>query len=161
MEENMTKIIDSFRGKYAFLSNFYNYTFFYEGKPYPTMEHFFQSRKTSDPELQEWIRLSSTPRISKTRGRGVTLRPDWEEDKIKYMRIGLSLKFALGSGMANLLDRTGDALLIEGNTWGDRIWGMTRDRDGEWVGENYLGKLLMMVREQNRYPYFRSVNNEC
>lgn len=35
------------------------------------------------------------------------------------------------------------AELIEGNTWGDRIWGVC---DG--VGENRLGKILMRVRAE-------------
>ena len=42
----------------------------------------------------------------------------------------------------NLL-KTGDAMLIEGNTWGDRIWGQVNG-----VGENNLGKILMRIREE-------------
>jgi predicted NAD-dependent protein-ADP-ribosyltransferase YbiA (DUF1768 family) len=33
--------------------------------------------------------------------------------------------------------------LIEGNTWGDKFWGQVK---GE--GANYLGRLLMKVREE-------------
>ena len=43
-----------------------------------------------------------------------------------------------------LLD-TGDRELIEGNTWGDRFWGVCR---GE--GENKLGRILMRVRDELR-----------
>lgn len=42
-----------------------------------------------------------------------------------------------------VIRKNGDAELIEGNTWGDRIWGVC---DG--VGENRLGKILMRVRAE-------------
>ena len=50
--------------------------------------------------------------------------------------------------MASRLINTGDAILIEGNTWGDTYWGVC---DG--VGENRLGKLLMEVREECKKRY--------
>ena len=40
---------------------------------------------------------------------------------------------------------TGDAQLEEGNTWGDRIWGVYQGQ-----GDNRLGKILMKVREELR-----------
>jgi len=40
---------------------------------------------------------------------------------------------------------TGDQELIEGNTWGDRFWGVC---DGE--GQNQLGRLLMELRNELR-----------
>jgi hypothetical protein len=40
---------------------------------------------------------------------------------------------------------TGDAELFEGNTWGNRTWGCVQV-NGQWVGKNQLGKLLMQVR---------------
>ena len=38
---------------------------------------------------------------------------------------------------------TGDRVLVEGNDWGDTYWGMC---NGE--GKNYLGKMLMSIREE-------------
>jgi hypothetical protein len=43
--------------------------------------------------------------------------------------------------MAQRLIQTGDAYLIEGNTWGDQYWGVC---DGQ--GLNSLGLLLMETR---------------
>ena len=45
--------------------------------------------------------------------------------------------------MKKLVD-TGDDLLIEGNSWGDRYWGQCPVGNGE----NNLGKLLMKRREK-------------
>lgn len=41
------------------------------------------------------------------------------------------------------LEATGSAVLIEGNCWGDRFWGMVND-----IGENHLGQILMDIREK-------------
>jgi hypothetical protein len=42
----------------------------------------------------------------------------------------------------DLLLATGDAELIEGNVWNDVFWGVCNG-----IGKNWLGKLLMQVRE--------------
>ena len=52
-------------------------------------------------------------------------------------------KFTQHADLAEQLLATGDAELIEGNTWGDRTWGVC---DG--IGENRLGKTLMFIRAQ-------------
>jgi predicted NAD-dependent protein-ADP-ribosyltransferase YbiA (DUF1768 family) len=46
--------------------------------------------------------------------------------------------------LATRLLKTGEAVLEEGNTWGDRFWGVDA-RTGE--GENHLGLILMRVRK--------------
>ena len=46
--------------------------------------------------------------------------------------------------MDALLD-TGNETLIEGNTWGDQIWGVAKGK-----GENRLGKILMLIRQMER-----------
>lgn len=46
---------------------------------------------------------------------------------------------------ARLLE-TGDAMLIEGNTWGDTFWGVCNGQ-----GLNVLGNLLMEIRQELRF----------
>lgn len=55
----------------------------------------------------------------------------------------LRQKFAPGSSLAARLQGTGDVILVEGNAWGDRFWGASGG-----YGENYLGRLLMIVRAE-------------
>ena len=70
-------------------------------------------------------------------------RDNWSRIKNDVMLKLLRRKFVSGSHYATLLLDTGGAELIEGNTWGDTYWGVC---DG--VGENHLGKLLMLVRDE-------------
>lgn len=134
----MTERITSFSGEYAFLSNFWKE---WDGK---TVEHFFQACKTDDDEEQYFIIGAATPGEAKRLGRKATLRPDWEEIKDNDMYVLVKDKFGNPELKAKLL-ATGDAELVEGNTWGDTYWGVCRG-----VGQNKLGQILMRVREELR-----------
>lgn len=150
--------ITEFRGPYRFLSNFYyspivveigggNHLNPYADDPTTylahTVEHAFQALKADNPDQARWVIWSPTPGEAKRRGRRVMMRPDWDAQRITTMASLLSIKFAAGSELARWLLATGDAALIEGNTWGDQFWGVAGGK-----GENNLGKLLMIRRAQ-------------
>ena len=142
------EVVDKFRGKYAFLSNFYpaevvDIDFNIKGAiRYKTVEHAFQAAKTKDfAERLEIAKLDS-PTLAKERGRTLELRDDWEDIKTEVMYKYLKQKFSIPELKKKLLETDG-IFLIEGNTWGDRTWGVYK---GE--GENRLGYLLMQVREE-------------
>jgi len=59
----------------------------------------------------------------------------------------LRQKFTRQTELGQLLMATGDAELIEGNTWNDRFWGAVL-KDEHWIGQNHLGRLLMQVRAE-------------
>lgn len=140
-------MISRFRGRYDFLSNFYLSPFTLDGHVYPTVEHAFQVAKTLDPKMQAMIRNAPTPAAVKQMGRLATLRPDWEDVKNDVMLDLLRVKFRPVSGLSTALLDTGDEELVEGNTWGDTYWGVCNGR-----GDNWLGVLLMMVREEIGTP---------
>ncbi len=104
---------------------------------------------------------------AKRAGRHVELRPDWE-----HVRKAVMLQVVLGAFLQNpdlaaLLEATGDAVLVEGNRWGDDYWGAVpfphrptlkdgtlrlwkpeRGAPDTWLaGHNYLGRILMSVRD--------------
>lgn len=133
-------MIDSFRGEYFFLSNFYECPIIYDGRTFQSTEAAFQSAKTLNPKLRdEFTKLN--PSESKRVGNSVKLREDWEEVKLQVMEDVLRIKFKPGSELAQRLLATGDEELVEGNTWRDRVWGVYNGK-----GENHLGKLLMKIR---------------
>ena len=135
-------VIDSFRGQYFFLSNFCEVPVIYDGITYLNNEAAFQAQKTINKE--ERIDFSMlNPSQAKRMGRRVSLRPDWEEVKFDIMYEICKAKFTQNQSYKENLLKTGDAELIEGNDWGDKIWGQVNG-----IGENHLGKILMRIREE-------------
>ena len=140
-EGTMTSITE-FRGKYYFLSNFYNASVTYDGLTYQNNEAAFQAQKcTTLTGKQRFTDLN--PSEAKKLGRRVQLRTDWEQVKIQIMYEIVLAKFKQNPDLAALLLNTGEAHLEEGNTWGDKIWGTVNG-----VGANNLGKILMRVRSE-------------
>ena len=131
--------IESFQGKHRFLSNFWPARVKLDDVEYPTVENAYQAAKTLSGRH---VFLSCRAGDAKRLGRGVTLRPDWEAVKVETMRGLLRQKFA-AEPLRSMLIETGDARLVEGNTWGDRFWGVCGG-----AGQNMLGHLLMSVRDE-------------
>ncbi len=141
--------IDSFQGKYRFLSNFWPAMVEYEGITYPSVEHAYQASKTMDMGERRRISEIVEPGDAKRAGRAAKQRPDWEEVKLRVMEDCVRYKFAHHAELRDKLLATDEAELIEGNSWGDRFWGVC---DGQ--GENHLGKILMKVRTELRKTKF-------
>ena len=136
-------MIDKFDGQYDFLSNFYPSTFEWHGRIYPTVEHFFQAAKAETQEDYEMVMREPGPGGAKHAGRNVKLRADWEQIKDKVMYTALKEKFTQNPELKEKLLATGNEKLVEGNTWGDRYWGVCGG-----TGKNHLGLLLMKIREE-------------
>lgn len=140
----MNEVINSFRGEYFFLSNFYEIPVEYEGVVYQNNEAAFQAQKCIDKgDRTKFANLS--PNEAKKLGRKIPLREDWEQVKVSVMREIVRAKFAQNHDLAQKLIATGNAYLEEGNTWGDRTWGTVNGS-----GANHLGKILMEIREEIR-----------
>lgn len=141
-------VINSFSGDNFFLSNFYAHPMMVPFRGVfvkcPTLEHPYQALKTLDTAEQLRVLSAAGPGKAKRLGKTLTMRPDWELVKVPVMLNLLRIKFA-DPHMKQLLLNTKDAILIEGNWWGDKFWGVCK---GE--GRNMLGTLLMNVREELR-----------
>lgn len=132
--------ITEFEDKYFFLSNFYETPVLYRGYLFNNNEAAFQAMKC--PEKAEYF-VGLTPLQAKHLGRQVKLRADWEFVKEAIMYEICKQKFLQHPSLAKKLMATGNALLVEGNDWGDQEWGVC---DGQ--GENKLGKILMTIRKE-------------
>lgn len=141
------KIIDSFSGSHAALSNFWMMPFDYKGKEYASSEHAFNAMKATNDADHELVRTQHLAREAKAKGRSIELRENWDKIKYPIMQSILEAKFNDPFHIACLLE-TKNALLVEGNTWHDNIWGdCTCGREScKLTGENALGVLLMMTR---------------
>jgi ribA/ribD-fused uncharacterized protein len=126
------------------LSNFAPVTVRMSGVTYTSVEAAFQAAKTECPHERERIRQAATPAEARKLGQNVTLRDGWDELRLTVMHGLLGAKFRVPEYRDALL-ATGNALIVENNTWGDRFWGVCQG-----AGENHLGKLLMSLREELR-----------
>lgn len=137
------KIINSFRDEYFFLSNMYPCSVTFEGQTYPSSESAFQAAKCLDEnDRRAFTNLNGY--AAKKKGRRVSLRPDWESVKLDIMFAILQNKFEKPA-LQKMLLATGNAKLVEGNTWNDTFWGVDI---ASGSGLNNLGVLLMRVREK-------------
>lgn len=150
------KIIDRFYGEHFFLSNFYESpikaTLYGQEYTFATGEHLFHAGKTATSLLPEgqrgaWLsqlEQNSDPQNSKRMGRRIPIDVGrWDAICVQVMRRVQELKYDQNPELAKLLVATGDAMLIEGNVWNDRKWGMVNGK-----GENLLGKILMELRSE-------------
>jgi ribA/ribD-fused uncharacterized protein len=137
----MENKVNGFFGKWRFLSNFWECSITFEGLEYPSVENAYQAAKTLDIESRKQFQ-NITPKKSKSLGRKVKIREDWEMVKLDIM-LKLSLeKFTRHTDLGSLLIETEDSYLEETNLWRDTFWGVYNGK-----GENNLGKILMKVRD--------------
>jgi ribA/ribD-fused uncharacterized protein len=133
--------ISSFQGEWFFLNNYFPAPVELDGMMYPSVEHAYQAAKTFDAEARIRIQATASPDDAKILGRASVHRADWESVKLDLMRKLVHEKFRDKELRERLL-RTGDALLIEGNDWGDTYWGRCNGK-----GENHMGQILMEIRD--------------
>jgi len=155
-------MIDSFRGHYRYLSNFYKLSvpIRWLTLVYPTSEHLFVAFKTMSLEDRVWISMLEEPGHAKRagspkgyNGRHITLRGDWEDDwngapiKVHVMRHVLTLKYQYNPQLTYNLCATHPKQLVEGNKWHDNYWGnCTCGECAHIPGQNLLGRLHMELR---------------
>lgn len=153
-EENKARIIEiasqhpecvgvpifHFDKQYAFLSNFEHSPMTVDGHQFENGEAAFQGFKDLSRIAEfETLRPSQAKRL----GRKVNLRSDWEQVKTDVMYLVVHAKFSQNEALKQKLLATENRLIVEGNWWGDKIWGVAGGR-----GENRLGEILMRVRKE-------------
>ena len=143
-------MINGFDAEYTFLSNFYGCSVVYRGLKFLNTEAAFQAAKClNEAEAREFCFLP--PNQAKRLGRRVTLRPDWEAVKYDIMLEIVRCKFTQNVELQAKLLATGDEELVEGNWWHDNTWGnCSCDRCIDKEGKNWLGNILMQVRDEIR-----------
>lgn len=133
----------SFRNEKYFLSNMYpcNVTINVNGELYTmkSSETVFQALR-SPQNLKDFLRLDgfSAKRLSKT----LKARDDWFDVNIDVMRYALRCKFTQNPDLAaKLIAIEGE--IVEENEWHDTFWGVCNG-----TGKNWLGRLLMELRDE-------------
>lgn len=146
-------VIDEFRGRWYFLSNFSKCKIEFQGITYPTVEHYYVSMKSNSDQMingkyytsadfREMIAKIKEPAIVKKIGQQIKVRKEWSEKKLEFMNFAIREKFK-DENLAEKLKSTGNSLLVENNLWKDTFWGVFNGK-----GENHLGKIIMKVRDE-------------
>ena len=134
-------MINTFRGKYLFLSNFFIRRIYYKDHWYDSSEHAFQAQKAMNEKDRLYIASAGHPAEAKKRGKEIECRPDWDDVRVRIMADIVYQKFVQHADLKDMLLATGDQELIEGNWWRDDFWGVYNGK-----GLNWLGEILMEVR---------------
>lgn len=137
-------MIQQFSGDYRWLSNFATCYVELEGITYFSVEHAYMSAKSDDPQWKEFCRTEHQAGNVKKASQFITLVPDWETKKIQVMQILLEQKFTTYPFNRQLFN-TEDKYIQEGNTWGDKFWGVDLKTG---AGNNMLGKMIMEIRSR-------------
>ena len=133
--------ITKFRGKFFFLSNFYECDIEYNGILYPSVEHAYQAQKTLNDDTRYTVSQLPSASDAKHFSKTIKIRDDWDNVKLIIMKDLLFIKFQHDDLKKQLLETDG-CDLIESNDRGDIFWGVCNNQ-----GANMLGILLTYVRD--------------
>jgi ribA/ribD-fused uncharacterized protein len=139
---------------YGWLGNMYAAPIQFEGKEWLTSEALFQALRYDSEEIREAIRKEKSPMGAKMKAKSfksqMRVVPMGEED-VDNMKKVVRIKFNQHLVLKSKLKITGEHILVEniGNRNGERhlFWGMKKV-NGEWIGNNMMGKILMEIREE-------------
>ncbi len=149
------------REEYGELSNMANdFPLRWEGRIVGSSEALYQAHKF-DPEAKmldagvevcpfEVVIAQRNSMVSKMKAKKyrALIRPDWETVKLDVMNYCLRLKYHQHrTVMDRVLDDTEMMPIVE-KSRKDRLWGAVNDYRGNLEGENLLGQLWMIIRDE-------------
>lgn len=136
---------------YGEFSNFYSAPITLKGWSWVTSENYFQAMKLPN---HMWAQVANaSPMNAYQAGQGVPLPANWDtQARFDAMHEALMAKFTQHQHLQRTLLDTGNAILVEDTGRANnpklqnRVWGAGVDG----LGENHLGRLLMVVRYEIR-----------
>lgn len=148
-QDDTLNFYSTFELPYGVFSNFWAAPFIVNKIMFKTSEHYFQALKflpTDEAAFKAVLDADSCMDVTKIgRDRTRILRPDWEQVKIDVMYDALTAKYLTHEALFKILMSTGTSEIVE-HTVNDKFWG----DGGNYEGGNWLGKLLVKLREQIR-----------
>lgn len=143
-ESDFPKEILQFKKEYDFLDNAYPVPITYEGLVYPSVTSAFYASKSLKKE-DRLIFAKCSIEKAKTKGGAIRAYEGWEEKQLEIMEELIRIKFWQNPQLLEKLLDTKGCTLIDGNKKKEKFWGLNLIT---WEGENYLGKILMKIRDE-------------
>ena len=148
--------------EWGIFGNFYKATLVVNGMEFVNSEQLFQMMKFKDVDLLKEIHESHSMAIkmkARSKRANALQRPDWGSMLVDAMKFCLVQKYEQCEDFRNELDRSKreGLYIVEDETSRKRgksadSWG-TVLVDGNYVGPNLLGKLLMELRDTGKLEY--------
>jgi ribA/ribD-fused uncharacterized protein len=137
----------------GYLSNFAACPIRVDDQIWATSEHYYQAMKFASEVLRVSILEARTPAeaFSLSRDYQDQVREDWYDIRVEVMEFIVTEKFKQNPQFALFLANTGDSVIKE-HSHKDHFWG----DGGDGTGENRLGEILMVVRQQLRSQQLHS-----
>ncbi|RTL06081.1 NADAR family protein [Candidatus Dependentiae bacterium] len=132
---------------YYEFTNFFASPVYVDGVIWPTSEHYYQSMKfTNNATIRQTILTKLQPRdaFNVAQANSTSVDRDWQDRSLKTMIKVVWLKFNQHETLKDLLLKTQNKTLIEDAGKNDRFYGAGDD----YKGDNWLGCILMAVRDQ-------------
>jgi ribA/ribD-fused uncharacterized protein len=133
------------------LANVYPCPMKYNGVRYISAEQAYHCQKF-DPELYPEVIHELMNEVNPGKCNIIVkkhkdkIRPGWEQMKFRIMIDIVYQKMIQNPDMAKLLLNTKDKYLVE-DTPNDPCWGVVTNSEGIMSGVNFMGRILMIVRE--------------
>lgn len=152
---------------HGWLGNMAPFGMLHDDKLWFSAEALFQALRFNNNSIKEEIRAAKSPMtakmIAKREKANMVVVPQSEQD-LANMEMVLRLKLKQHLPLKQLLLATGDEVIIEDctnrPTGSGPFWGAVLT-DGEWVGENTLGKLWMKIRAEVSHELSQERNKEA
>ena len=145
-------IIGKVKDEHGCWSNMAPFPVEYDGKFWLTSEALFQALRFDHEGIRSEIRQQKSPMAAKMiakKHKTMMIIDPMSAVDLENMRRCLRLKFDQHLELPDLLLQTGEALIVEDCTRRQRgsglFWGAALI-DGEWFGQNWLGRLWMETR---------------
>lgn len=157
-----TAIIGKVKDTWGALGNMSPHPIVWRGPPwdrelvFPRSEHLFQAMRfpSEHPVVEELLKISN-PMQAKMRAksfRADMVVPPCSSEDLANMNLVLWAKLRQHGDVRDLLRASVGFLLVEDCTrrahGTGSFWGAVLQPDGSWVGENWLGRLWMEIRDQ-------------
>lgn len=139
---------------YGWMGNMAPYTVSYNNKVWPTSEALFQALRYKHAGIQKEILQQSSPMAAKMKSKSYAdkrvVEPQSQQD-LENMEMVLRLKLDQHPELKTELKNTGNKTIIEDSSnrasGSGLFWGAAF-QNGQWTGQNILGKLWMKLRTE-------------